>query len=419
MNFDAILDAPDTPAADTTPVDATPADDTSSSSPDSGTADTSDATDPNAVADETAGDDTNADPNADASADTPAADAVAGDGRTIPAKWKELFKNDKELKSLYFSNAEFRKHFETPAKAKEFLADLEAAGGIDGLKQASTTLQEIDTAIAAGDSKIVERFAAAEGFPKLVPAVMAAYAKSDEAGYTHIIASSINDTLHQSGFIQGFELLKSIVADNPQAKSILDKMSAFLGGVDQLAKTKPEGPKVDPERQKFLEEKQQFQTERQEAFRKDIGSSVASTITTGIKTSLAPYLKNRTTDKEDYALLERNVNLELGQLLNGDANFQKQKDALLKTGDKAKIVKCMEAAIAKHLPAAAKKVGRLFGASQAPVVVKKEPAPANNATVQKLSATPQAHEVDWSRPGAQDDFLDGKAVLKNGKRVTF
>jgi hypothetical protein len=196
MNFDAILDAPDTPAADTTPVDATPASDTSSDSTDSSSADTGDATDPNASTDETAGDDSQADPKADASTDdTPAADATPGDGRTIPAKWKELFKNDKELKSLYFSNAEFRKHFEMPAKAKEFLADLEAAGGIDNLKQASSTLQEIDTAIAAGDSKIVERFAQAEGFPKLVPSVMAAYAKSDEAGYTQMVRSNARSAL--------------------------------------------------------------------------------------------------------------------------------------------------------------------------------------------------------------------------------
>jgi hypothetical protein len=247
---------------------------------------------------------------------------------------------------------------------------------------------------------------------------MAAYAKADEAGYTHMIASSINDTLHQSGFTQGFELLKSVIGDNPQAKTILDKMTAFLGGVDQLAKTKPEAPKVDPERQKFEDEKKQFQTEREEAFRKDIQTSLISTLETGIKSALAPYLKNRTTDKEDYALLQKSVDHELQHLLSADKTFQKQKDALLATNDRAKILQCLEAAISKHLPAASRKVGRLFGASQAPVVTKKEPTPATNATVQKLTTTPTAAEVDWSRT-SQDDFLDGKAVLKSGKRVTF
>ena len=72
----------------------------------------------------------------------------------IPAKYKKLFKEDKELRSIYFQNKEYAKIFETPQKAAAIAEKLELYGGIDGVEKDLGEMATIDQMFASGDPAV-------------------------------------------------------------------------------------------------------------------------------------------------------------------------------------------------------------------------------------------------------------------------
>jgi len=106
--------------------------------------------------------------------------------------------------------------------------------------------------------------------------------------------------------------------------------------------------------------------------------------------------------------------------MNADPAFTAQKDAVLKSGDKARIQKFFTSRITKHLPDATKRVMRAFGMANGSAPASKEPAPATPATpagVMRLNGPPKAEDIDYRK--SRDILLDGKAYLKSGKLVQW
>lgn len=352
------------------------------------------------------------------------------DSKKIPQEYKDLFKKDRRLREMYFSNAAYKKVFGSPSEAAELVESLETMGGLQGIQAERQEWATVDTMFAAGDPALVEQWAKdfPEGFTKIMPAALEGYYKADPEGYSHEIAKVFASTLQQANVAPALASLRQLVGDNPQAAGIVKGLESLFTGINKLAETAPK-KSVDPERQKLQEERQAWEAQKAEIFRKDVATDVTQSIKSGIKSNLTPYLKSRKLDNESYAVLENNVNIELSKLLNADKVFQSQKTDVLATQDKARILKFLQARIDKYLPDAAKKVMRAFGSisgqRQAEIAQKqkqnlsrKDVGPGANPTNQRISRAPQSSEIDWSRT-SRDDFWANRAVLRNGKKVSW
>jgi hypothetical protein len=397
-------------------------------------ADTGDSTD-DTVSDSSAGDtgdsDGGAEPDAGENAEgtddgiTPPVDAPppdAGDGRTIPAHLKEVLKQHKDLRSMWFANSEYKKIFESPAKAAELVQSLEAIGGMEGIAAERASFAEVDRMFESGDPKALEKWVTTngDGFAKIMPSALEAYRKQDESGYTHEIAKVMSATLHQSGMAAGLASLKTLVKDNPDGVKLVDSITNFLSGINQLAAEAPK-PTVDPARTKLDKDRSDFEKSKSDAFDNEISTGVSQHLNASVKSSLEPYLKGRKLDDASYKLLEGNVNQELSKLLLADATFQAQRVSVIASKDKARIQKFMTANITKHLPTAARLVIRAFGSV---VGTGKPPAPkamvngSGDPTVTKMNRVPTADEVNWQKT-TKDQFFNGTATLVSGKKVSF
>jgi hypothetical protein len=343
------------------------------------------------------------------------------DGRSIPAKYRDLFKTDKDLRGMYFQAGEFKKHFESPAKAAETLEQLNALGGFEGIASTTAEFAEIDKMFSTGDKTLLDKFLSVEGnkegFAKLGPALFEEYRKSDEGAWTHDIAKVMASTLQQAGVGQDINTLAGMLKDNPEALAVLKKINSLVSGIDQLAAAKPK-PTVDPEREKLNKDRADFEKSRSDLFLQGVNNGIGVHIEKGIKDSLQPYIKNRNLDKESYALIESNVGSELNKLMQADAQFTSQKDAVLKSGDKERIQKFFNSKITKYLPDACKKVMRAFGSvgSSSAATTQSKSSTAVSGVI-KLSKAPEASEIDYRKSGSM--IMDSKAILKNGKTVTW
>lgn len=354
--------------------------------------------------------------------------ALDGDGRLIPQKYRELFKNDKDLRNLWFANANLKK--EVPGglnevrQLKQFHAEVGGPEGVEALRQVGVELEQIDAQLEAGDPKLIERVASnPETFSKLMGSGLEQWAKSSPENYQHTMARVMLNTFNNSGATNILNQLQTAIAGKnfEQASQAWDKFADWFGGIEGIAAKQPE-KKIDPERQKLDNDRQQFETERTKTFQTAVGNDVKSHYQAGFDKELSTEMKARgldlakikAEDPESYGILIRNCDLQLGAELKKDQTFIKQYTALLKSMDQGKATAFAKAKIDKVLTQVVQKTYRAFNRLGGGPAAKAQPnpaAPPAGPQIVKGARPPAQDQIDWQRtkPG---QVLDGEAYLK-------
>lgn len=212
------------------------------------------------------------------------AEEVAGDGRVVPAKYRELFKADKELKSLFFENREFKNAFPGGVnEAKEILTFFAEKGGKDGIVQLATQLHEaqaVDQALIAGNSKEVldrVRQISPDAVSKLAPDVLQAYATDDPDGCNQMLCGVVANSISQSGIPQ--QLYEASLAlkygQHDEAARLIGEISKGLNGFSERAST-PVAPKGIRPDAKLTERETQLNQREEQIYTSQYNSQVQS-----------------------------------------------------------------------------------------------------------------------------------------------
>jgi hypothetical protein len=206
---------------------------------------------------------------ADGEADPNALVALA-DGRKIPAKYKELFEQDKDLRSIYFANQALKKVF--PGGVKEAIGlarQLEEFGGVEGVERLQSDLSAYTKdaeAFNSGDPKWIENSFKenADLSLKHFTNALGYVSENHPEHYDHLMAKVIVNDLDNLPVREIHSILAGL-KDNPEAQKAAKALASYYNSRSEIAKKVPE-KQIDPQQRKLDEQKAQL-TEREQKVR--------------------------------------------------------------------------------------------------------------------------------------------------------
>lgn len=343
----------------------------------------------------------------------------------IPAKYKELFAKDKDLRFAYMGYKALRTEFPGGVKeAREYKNIVNEAGGQEGIAELRADREAIsamDAQLESGDPKFIESIASefGDGFVKLMPHALEAFFKKDPDAYSHVIGRVVFNTLEDSPL---GEIYAAIKTEKPE---IAAKLASWYNGIKDLASKQPE-KRVDPERQKFEEEKTQFQQQKAEEFKTSVVNEIRTSNAKALDAELGKIFKANSRDYADFkkknpegcaTMLQKAYEYVIADV-NKDTVFVQSHNAMLKNQQREKLVSAMVAKSNKAIPDAVKKAFRLFNFGTAkpttPIVS------AGTVSTARLAKMPDSKDIDWNRvPESQMLDLIGKnkAYVKGRKEL--
>jgi hypothetical protein len=361
-------------------------------------------------------------------------DDVATDGRTVPPKFKELFKDPqfKELKDVWFTAQALKKEGGLP-KLREFRQKYEQLGGDEGVAAIEAERSEwagLDEAFSAGDPKFVESIASSDpqAFCKMMPSALEQFQKADQEQYNHILGRVVFNT------IAGWPIADIYNALKETKPELAEALADRYNGIKELAEKVPE-KKIDPEREKLSQERTQFEQEKTRQYQGGVASDISKFIegerNAKFDQFLKPYGKDVATlkskDSDVWDEMVKSLDTELGKALKLDGTWSKTYNSILETRDHEKAVKHAKAKIESLLPDLMKKVsGRFFRfATPAKQAVNGQKPNVNGQPVKPLAAgvvkvtiRPNVTEIDHARNRAAGiDVLDKNSYLKGKKEL--
>jgi hypothetical protein len=364
------------------------------------------------------------------------------DGRVIPQKYRELFKKDPQLKSLFFSERAYRSAFGTPSEAEAARELLDRIGGDDGIAEVEAQeaervrLNQQYTSPSVEHKREFVRGLLSDNpsaFKSIVPIAMDEYAKADPQGYSRTMARVMVNTLAGSfngvGMTRALNFVRQNLKANPeQALRDLDAIAAEFGRFEELAASRSG---VDAERERFEQEKQEWERQRQttetESANAEYQAQARHEGTTAIKRHLTQLLAGKTPmSSEDLKDTIENIAQRIDRMATADKDWLAKRDAILRRGDAQRASRFVLAKLNQLLPEAAKQELRRLNAFAKPAQaqpqnrqqqpVTRTAQPSNG--VVRLSKQPAASEINWSRTSSSD-VMKGTAILKDGKRVAW
>lgn len=285
----------------------------------------------------------------------------SGDGRKIPAKYKELFETDKALRADYFNQRALQKVY--PGGVKEAIQlkkAVEEFGGVEAVEQLQSDLETYHSdaeAFNKADPKWVE-----QGFDENPEAALKLFSHSlDYVGehhpeqYDHLMAKVIKNDLDTGlpvrelhGFLAG---LKDKDGNPIQAAQKLAKALAdYYNHRDKLARTVPE-KQIDPQQKKLDAERQKLQTEGQQLRNEKINMQATPHLEKGLTSKVDQLAKERGFDlakiREQqpgrYAKFVQNVKNAIYASVREDRGWLDRYYKALTTNDTAKAVRMLNA----------------------------------------------------------------------------
>jgi hypothetical protein len=343
----------------------------------------------------------------------------------------------------------YKSVFPKVADAQNARALLDAVGGDEGL----TALQERTKSFAATDQKlyagdpsvlddIIEDMKSEgkiDAFGKLASPFLEKLRATDEKAYFAAMKPHFFQGLRDVGFqnvLQG--IIENLSGETPNvnnAKAIASQMANWYedlkASVDTASKQN-----LDPERQAFEQERTKFQTERQKEFQTSVANECDSHNNKALGSALKSYLSMpffKGWSRESLVDLGAGLKQQLFSELGADKTYQAQMDAFFsqKSPDKGKItayhtakVDTMAKRIVKDLlnrryPGFAKAQGTVGKAPAKLVAASQGAQPGQPAKPTYISSKPAWDDINWDLDPTQRHYITGRAVLKNGKFVSW
>lgn len=280
----------------------------------------------------------------------------SGDGRKIPQKYAELFKNDKALRETYFSQQALKKTFPGGVKeAIELAKTVEEFGGVEAFETVKTELDgyHADAELFQKDQgKWIE-----SSFKEDPDASLKAFTHSlDYVGehhpehYDHLMAKVILNDLNSSLPVRDMYDLLAGLKDNPKAQELATKLAGYYNGRKNLAAKIPE-KQIDPQ-QKQLDARNEKLTKKENEIRnKTINAEVGpymnrtieSTLTTAAKAAGFDLAKLQKDQPNRYARFLKDVRATIHAEVLGDDKWLDRYSKALASNDTEKCKRMMNA----------------------------------------------------------------------------
>ena len=358
-----------------------------------------------------------------------------GDARVVPAKWREAFKNDPELKALFFERHAFKKEF--PGGIQEVRAlkqTLDTVGGEVGLTQIQTDLSDFRTLanqFLDGDPAYIadvfetDPVAAVSHLPAYLDATM----QADEPSYNRIIAQKIYGEHQAWGLHSTLKAAYDAIATDPaKAKQLLNSIAAWDDRLKNVG-DQQEDPRVKKLQEQIREGRKSADQESVQKLNASYKTESMQQIDRTATRILDSYLKGKKLSEEDRTLVMQQIIMRADKSINADTEYVKQRDASFQrarqTGDKSASVKLAVTRWEKELNIVVPKVARLFGlGSGKPAIEPAKPSGntpppggADSSGFVKVTTMPDPKTIDTYRTSQSMISKQHRAILKDGKKV--
>jgi len=362
--------------------------------------------------------------------------ALDGDGRQVPQKYKEIFKNDKFLKGLFFQDKVLRQAY--PGGVKEAVQAKQAfdeMGGPEGVQEMQNEVKEFratDELFMAGDPKLMDRMFQLypESTAKLVQAGLEKWSGADKDTYNHVMGRVVFNTLSTAQPMHEAYNLLAALKDNPQAQEAAKQLASWYNGIRDVADKVPE-KKVDPKAKELDERESKLKETEQRQRVESINAAVRPKLMTAMETALAQEFKVsglnfkqiNETNPGGVRRLMANIMQEVKARVLSDQRYVDNYESALAEGNQAKALKLFEQKHSKVVHEASATIWKEFaplfgvkGAVKRPAMAASM-AGANGNGVTQMSAMPDRMLINWGHPGTK--VIDKVAVLKDGKKVSW
>lgn len=371
------------------------------------------------------------------------AQVALADGRKIPAKYKELFEKDKDLRSIYFANQALKKTF--PGGVKEAIGlarQIEEFGGVEGIERLQSELgvySQDAEAFNNGDPKWIESSFTQDPDLSLKHFTNAFNYISEHhpEHYNHMMAKVIVNDMTNLPVEKIYDTLAGL-KDNPQAQQLAKALAKYYNSRQEYAKNVPE-KQIDPQQRKLDEQKAQL-TEREQKVRNSsinaeagpyLNRTIESSLSSAAKEAGFDLAKLQKSQPNRYGRFLKDVRNAVHHEILNDAKWLDLYSAALGAGDTAKCVRMLnkrhDQAIqgTEHKPGVAGEIfGEWFGTGKA----RPKPNTEKDAgggdqrrptfgkeTPTLVNALPPAKDINYSDP--LTDKWNGIYRLKTGKLI--
>jgi len=307
--------------------------------------------------------------------------------------------------------------------------------GIQELQQETNGWREFDQLYTAGDPKVLEFLTetpeAKDAFLKIAPAAFEKFREANPEGYNSYVAQVFVADLTQNGIPLLIERLYDFMpADNPRAKEALDRLAAYVNRIHSFSQ-KPVAPPAQPKPEQDQQRAREIEQREQNLTRQEWGRETGARHSSMFQAAWKQQIGDRKLSPDQVATIRELYGLKLSAILKARADFNQNLERYFASGQKEGFLRHFEATYKEAVPRALRtaiqqagiggKPGPKGGAQQQPKPGQQQQKqapkpPASGFTF--VNAKPAMNLVDRSATST-DMWLNGKAVLKDGKRVQW
>lgn len=362
------------------------------------------------------------------------------DARKNPAKIRQALKAfrdaspehaqaARELNDAYGRYEGYKQVFprvEDARAASELLTNLGGKDGIATLQLQAAEMDEMDTMLAAGDPRILEKLKDAN-LGAIVPSILANIEKSSPEQYTKMMQPALVKGLATAGFEQALSSLwDSLPEGSEGAQKLIQGMYTWFKG-QQAEAEKSKTDAVHPMEEKLTQREQDLVKRETEIFNGQVGSQLAPWVNQQVDGQIADKLKGFNLSPETKAYLAKSIRAEIGKLGEKDQIYNNQiKQALSPKNRKVDTVLGLaKNQIGKVIDQASKNaIADWKAIAGAPSKQASKPAAARTAPVTSASAgnvvkvAQKPTEYDRART-TTDMLIRQQAYLKDGRIVSW
>lgn len=309
----------------------------------------------------------------------------------------------------------------------------ESAGGETGLREQQEAIADygrLEQWFEAGDKQFVDRLAEAspEAFSAMMPSGMEAWRQKDPEMYTHVMARVMMNTLGQNAIptLNSVYKILAAIKDNDNAANAANGIAQLhdrLLGFDESAKNVPER-KIDPQKQQLNQREQELSQREMRANLSPVRSEGLRQIESVTDSEMNRSYQWTETDSDVQQAVRNEVQHRIIKASKKDSAFMNGYQRLQEQGDWNGLKRHVTRFQARVLPNIVQQAARLFNVKPKAARTTTKTSTTTNTTAKvdqgwtKVSGPPNSKDVDRSKT-TSDMVYDGKAILKNGKKVIW
>lgn len=369
-------------------------------------------------------------------------DALMLDGNRPSPKVTKLLQDIKskdprfatQLRRALIDNAQLGKSF--PGGLKDAVAlhqKFESLGGEHGLATMQNDLAVFGEAygqFADGSPSFAETLAEdnPEAFAKIAPAVISKYESANPEAFGAFLAGRLFSEMRESGLYLAIDRLQDFI--DPSNEKAVNTYNAITGFINQLSQQAAKKQATAPNAAAKTGDTRdaEFKTREDNLRRNEWTLDTNSARKAAFESEFTRLSQGRKVSSDQAATIKELTVGRIQKALTGNKDFNSKLDRYFQANDRDGFVKMFKNEYATILKAAMRdSFDKILGVKRGPETgtpraQAQNGTPAQPGTPSKgftwVSSKPALAEVDMGRT-ERDDWLAGKAILKDGSRVQW